>query len=401
MKKLFNLSDSRGDTIVEVMIVLAVLGLAFAISYATANRGVLQARNAEEHSEALGILDGQVEELRAAFSQGDSHLTPMPPTEYFCMDVSTGAYTGFGHNTVPPSDEQDSLNGYKEYPTGGTSDPDSPQTGSCEQTPESFPYYVSISYVQPTAALPGYYDLLVRWDGVGDLGPQQEELTYKLTATTLSTTGLSFLSGSGGGGPSSGPSLYWNSQVTGVTGSPYCVATDTSNPVSADGCFTDPNNSTDIFALRDVNIGYPFNSGTGSIINGSGTQYYVVISYNQYPWDSGPGVPPSYTDPSGYYYELNICLPSSTTPTCYSGTYNLPGNNNTPGYQGCAVISMPAGLGTINGQPAVQFNWINNNDPNGSGDYYNPANGIDPNLEINSVDAQEWSAPISNPSSLC
>jgi prepilin-type N-terminal cleavage/methylation domain-containing protein len=398
MKKAIFLKRQRGDTIVEVMIVLAVLGLAFAISYATANRGVLQARNAEEHSEALGILDGQVEELRAAFSQNDPHLTPTPPTEYFCMDVSTGAYTGFGSNTVPPSDEQDS---FTEYPNGAD-DPDTPQTGSCQQTPESFPYYVSISYAQPTPTLPGYYDLLVRWDGVGDLGPQQEELTYKLTATSLSSTGLSFLGGSGGGG-GGGPSRYWNSQVTGITGLPNCVATDTSDPISADGCFPDPNNSTDIFALRDVNIGYPFQetAATGSIITGSGTQYYVVVSYNEYPWDSGPGVPPSYTDPSGYSYQLNICLPSPTAPTCYGGTYNLPGNNNTPGYQGCTVIALPAGLGTIGGQPAVQFNWINNNDPNGSGDYWNPATGIDPNLEISSVDAQEWSAPIANPNSLC
>jgi Tfp pilus assembly protein PilE len=59
-----------GDTIVEVMIVLAVLGLAISIAYATANRSLLNARQAQESAEASSLAQDQVEQLRA-YSVGD------------------------------------------------------------------------------------------------------------------------------------------------------------------------------------------------------------------------------------------------------------------------------------------------------------------------------------------
>ena len=64
MPKFLKLTN-RGDTIVEVMIVLAVLGLAIGISYATANRSLLNARQAQENSAATGIAQSQVEALRS------------------------------------------------------------------------------------------------------------------------------------------------------------------------------------------------------------------------------------------------------------------------------------------------------------------------------------------------
>lgn len=57
--------NKAGDTIVEVMIVLAVLGSAISISYATANRSLLNARQAQESSEATALAQGQVELLRS------------------------------------------------------------------------------------------------------------------------------------------------------------------------------------------------------------------------------------------------------------------------------------------------------------------------------------------------
>jgi prepilin-type N-terminal cleavage/methylation domain-containing protein len=53
----------RGDTIIEVMIVLAVLGLAIGIAYATANRSLLNARQAQENSQATAAAQAQVELL--------------------------------------------------------------------------------------------------------------------------------------------------------------------------------------------------------------------------------------------------------------------------------------------------------------------------------------------------
>jgi len=55
---------SRGDTIVEVMVVLAVLGMAIGISYATANRSLENTRQAQENSQATEYVQSQVEALR-------------------------------------------------------------------------------------------------------------------------------------------------------------------------------------------------------------------------------------------------------------------------------------------------------------------------------------------------
>lgn len=55
--------NQLGDTIIEVMVVLAVLGLAIGISYATANRSLQNSRQAQENSIATEIAQSQVEQL--------------------------------------------------------------------------------------------------------------------------------------------------------------------------------------------------------------------------------------------------------------------------------------------------------------------------------------------------
>lgn len=59
-----SIKDRPGDTIIEVLVVLTVLGLAISISYATANRSLLNARQAQEHAEAARLVETQIENLR-------------------------------------------------------------------------------------------------------------------------------------------------------------------------------------------------------------------------------------------------------------------------------------------------------------------------------------------------
>jgi type II secretory pathway pseudopilin PulG len=78
----------RGDTIVEVMIVLAVLGLAISISYATANKSLQAVRSAQESAKAHQLLQSQTELLRALSVTGNTNpaknvFIPGP----FCVDV--------------------------------------------------------------------------------------------------------------------------------------------------------------------------------------------------------------------------------------------------------------------------------------------------------------------------
>lgn len=140
---------NRGDTIVEVLIVVAVLGMAFTLASVTANRGLAQSRNAQEHSQALGIITSQMELLRKAVS--DQTALPAIP---FCMNGTTPT-------TVLSTCKVNDL------------------------------YSASISYV-PSGA--GYYDFRVKWQGQGNLGDQQELMTYRvhqLTPTTNPTFTLS------------------------------------------------------------------------------------------------------------------------------------------------------------------------------------------------------------------
>src|SRR5581483_1789859 len=61
----------RGDTIVEVLIAIAIAGFAIGVSYATAQRSLKQSITAQEHNEALNIIERQVNDLRVRF-QGTS-----------------------------------------------------------------------------------------------------------------------------------------------------------------------------------------------------------------------------------------------------------------------------------------------------------------------------------------
>jgi len=91
---------SRGDTIVEVMIVLAILGLSIGICYATANRSLLNARQAQENSIATEIAQSQIETIRAlaaANNPSDNVFQSGP----FCTYLVSGDYHVMAPTTNP------------------------------------------------------------------------------------------------------------------------------------------------------------------------------------------------------------------------------------------------------------------------------------------------------------
>lgn len=155
-----------GDTIVEVLIVLTVLSLAFSYAYATANRGLAQARNAQEHSQALGVLNGQVEMLRTAFAK---EILKEPPTQAFCMAYSnTGELEDVrvvGYN-IPADRKLDAVD---------TTDNKYPRQCISENL-----YHSSIKYEPAGGNSRAYFKIRVRWVGLGSFGNQQEEFVYKI-----------------------------------------------------------------------------------------------------------------------------------------------------------------------------------------------------------------------------
>lgn len=57
--------NQTGDTIVEVLIAVAVIGLSIGLAYGISNRSLKSARQSQERLEALKLVEGQVEQLKA------------------------------------------------------------------------------------------------------------------------------------------------------------------------------------------------------------------------------------------------------------------------------------------------------------------------------------------------
>ncbi len=276
---------SAGDTIVEVMIVLAVLGLAFSISYATATRGLAQSRNAEEHSQALGILSSQVELVRAQIDQGGDVFRANP----YCLTGSTQTPTNLGYAAVPSSVESDDWSKY----TGCTSGL----------------YHESVTYDSST----GLFDLKVRWDGNGGLKRQQVELTYRVYS--LSPT-------SNAGVPLSNSAPQVRAQVFKIPPRDAGGGKIAPPACSDSGRVALPNATVKLNQTGETHI----TDNTGSFTFTTGISQDATYTVTVTPPAAGSppaGYSSATTAPPGSYA---VCAPNSTSPP--SATSATPTNTN-------------------------------------------------------------------------
>ena len=68
-------TNQKGDTIVEVMLAIAVVGMVLGASYSIANRALQTGRFAQEQTEALKVAESELELLKykaSQFKSGDS-----------------------------------------------------------------------------------------------------------------------------------------------------------------------------------------------------------------------------------------------------------------------------------------------------------------------------------------
>ncbi len=112
---------SKGDTIVEVLLAIAVVSAVLSGAYVATNRSLNGVRQSQERGEALKFIEGQLERLKEAakkdvdpagqvfttstnpFCLDDSLVTPQAPTSPACNQgiyhleirrtLSSGAYT--------------------------------------------------------------------------------------------------------------------------------------------------------------------------------------------------------------------------------------------------------------------------------------------------------------------
>lgn len=88
MTKKLKTLNYRGDTIVEVMVALLVLGLSLAGAYSIASKSLKASRQAQEHGEALKLAESQLETLKAQ-AAGNTASTIFTIASPFCMAGST------------------------------------------------------------------------------------------------------------------------------------------------------------------------------------------------------------------------------------------------------------------------------------------------------------------------
>jgi Tfp pilus assembly protein PilV len=104
IKRIITLKQ-RGDTIVEVLIALAVASSVLGITYATMNRNLIITRAAQERTEAAKLAQGQLEILK---SKSDKTA---PSGDKFCYNIAgTAVTTGFDSSTPTADITSDLLN---------------------------------------------------------------------------------------------------------------------------------------------------------------------------------------------------------------------------------------------------------------------------------------------------
>lgn len=154
--------NQKGDTIVEVLIAMAVVGSVLGITYVTMNRNLLTTRDAQERTEASKAAQGQIEAFKALSDTG----TAFPGTTSFCINGTTTVDLG---GTAPTSnldnDNFDTVN-YPVTPVSGTG-----QNGCVS----SF-YHLAIKRDATDTKLWRFY---VRWDQVDGKGRNQVIMVYR------------------------------------------------------------------------------------------------------------------------------------------------------------------------------------------------------------------------------
>lgn len=215
-------NHQRGDTILEVLICIAVLGFLLAAAFSLANRNQTNARQAQERVEALQIANSQLELFKTYVD-----LHKLPPNNYFCMEPNdTIAPIVPGPGIIPASTIPVSPNAAATYPA------------QCVQGRYSFALW-SPSVSGAIQARPDVYAVTVRWQSAGSSVTNEE---VKIFYTIYDTQNITFQPPPPPGGPVSSigirpgfpnsvapggsTQILWNTDATATS----CVGTNFPSP---------------------------------------------------------------------------------------------------------------------------------------------------------------------------
>lgn len=147
MLKRLKVSNARGDTIVEVLIVLAVLGLAIGVSYATANSSLQTTRAAQEDAQASELLQSQLEAMRSLAGTDPTNIYQSGSA--FCINSAFTAVVDTNSVSPAPACIQDNL------------------------------YTISINYVN-NAVTPDTFTLVATWPDIHGTVQDSDTVVYRM-----------------------------------------------------------------------------------------------------------------------------------------------------------------------------------------------------------------------------
>jgi len=139
--------NQRGDTIVEVLICMAIISLVLGGAFVTTRNSQLGVRDSQEHAEALKLVESQLEQLRADAADAKAAASP------FCMYNAATATIASGNCT------QDSA-------------------GLPRQADSR--YKLSIARAAPDANGGYLFTVTATWPDVNGNGNAQESMVYRL-----------------------------------------------------------------------------------------------------------------------------------------------------------------------------------------------------------------------------
>ncbi|HUC86903.1 MAG TPA: prepilin-type N-terminal cleavage/methylation domain-containing protein [Candidatus Saccharimonadales bacterium] len=161
---MINLQQTRGDTLVEVVIALAILAVTFAVAYNSANLSYQTSVQAREGTVAAQLLEDQAEKLRVYRDQQVA-ANLGGTNDIFSAFASGGVYYMNANDQVTPG----------------------PST-TCTGLPSQSQCSVAIDITKTSYATQPYLNeiqahIIVQWDSlIGGL-PNTSDLTYYLTDT--------------------------------------------------------------------------------------------------------------------------------------------------------------------------------------------------------------------------
>lgn len=157
--------NQAGDTIVEVLIAVVVVGLAIGLGYGVASRSLKANQQSQERSEALKKVEGQLERLKkraVTDANGSGVFSTNASQPSFCIVDTPTEQNRIEREATPPANVSDD-------PLGNA------YNAACVDGR----YHLSITPTINNADTKQFV-VTARWFGIGGLNKEQTTVTYRI-----------------------------------------------------------------------------------------------------------------------------------------------------------------------------------------------------------------------------